>query len=173
MHLSCQKQAEKYLKHTILAILFKKPTYLKNPWVFSFKKPILPAGFLNGFFKWFFYLIQPWHHNSKIQISTLIREHFLKIDLSLTCRDEKCGTFHLRLNIILCVLFQLVCHLLQLVHLWNHGRLPTYERTVGNKFGMLTQCVVGFIPPFKSFLPSYAISLLLSELSLHPLPLRR
>ena len=48
MHLSCQKQAEKYLKHTILAILFKKPTYLKNPWVFSFKKPILPAGFLNG-----------------------------------------------------------------------------------------------------------------------------
>ena len=50
MHLSCQKQAEKYLKHTILAILFKKPTYLKNPWVFSFKKPILPAGFLNGFF---------------------------------------------------------------------------------------------------------------------------
>ena len=60
MHLSCQKQAEKYLKHTILAILFKKPTYLKNPWVFSFKKPILPAGFLNGFFKWVFYLIQPW-----------------------------------------------------------------------------------------------------------------
>ena len=60
MHLSCQKQAEKYLKGTILAILFKKPTYLKNPWVFSFKKPILPAGFLNGFFKWVFYLIQPW-----------------------------------------------------------------------------------------------------------------
>ena len=59
MHLSCQKQAEKYLKGTILAILFKKPTYLKNPWAFSFKKPILPAGFLNGFFKWVFYLIQP------------------------------------------------------------------------------------------------------------------
>ena len=50
MHLSCQKQAEKYLKGTILAILFKKPTYLKNPWAFSFKKPILPAGFFNGFF---------------------------------------------------------------------------------------------------------------------------
>ena len=49
MHLSCQKQAEKYLKGTILAILFKKPTYLKNPWAFSFKKPILTAGFLNGF----------------------------------------------------------------------------------------------------------------------------
>ena len=27
---------------------------------FTFKKPILPAGFLNGFFKWIFYLIQPW-----------------------------------------------------------------------------------------------------------------
>ena len=59
MHLSCQKQAEKYLKGTILAILFKKPTYLKNLWAFSCKTPILPAGFLNGFFKLFFYLIQP------------------------------------------------------------------------------------------------------------------
>ena len=50
MYLNRQKQAEKYLNCTILAILFKKPTYLKNPWAFSFKKPILPAGFLNGFF---------------------------------------------------------------------------------------------------------------------------
>ena len=40
-----QKQAEKYLKGTILAILFKKPTYLKKPMGFFIWKTFYPRVF--------------------------------------------------------------------------------------------------------------------------------